>query len=68
MWTYNQEIEPPGPFLDIIIRHPRLSAKFQTVPAKLDTGADVSAIPQRIVDELELLPMRTILIEGYDGS
>ena len=68
MWTYNQEIEPPGPFLDIIIRHPRSPAKFQSVPAKLDTGADVSAIPQRIADELELLPTRTILIEGYDGS
>ena len=68
MWPYNHQIEPPGPFLEIIIRHPRLPAKFQIVPAKLDTGADISAIPQRIVDELELLPVRTLLIEGYDGS
>lgn len=68
MWPYNHQIEPPGPFLEIIIRHPRLPAKFQVVSAKLDTGADISAIPQRMVDELALLPVRTLLVEGYDGG
>jgi predicted aspartyl protease len=34
----------------------------------LDTGADLSAIPQAVADELELLPASTIIAEAYDGS
>lgn len=68
MWSYNQEIEPPAPFIEVIIRHPRLTDRVQRVPAKLDTGADLSAIPQAVADELELLPASTIIAEAYDGS
>ncbi|HUV91112.1 MAG TPA: aspartyl protease family protein [Anaerolineae bacterium] len=34
--------------------------------AKLDTGADISAIPVSLLEELNLLPESQLLIEGYD--
>jgi predicted aspartyl protease len=68
MWSYNQSVQPPAPFLDVLICHPQLSERSQHVSAKLDTGADLSAIPQVVADELELLAARTILVESYNGS
>ena len=68
MWPYDQSIQPPVPSLDVLVCHPRTPDKSQHVPARLDTGADLSAIPQAIVNELELLAARTILTESYDGT
>ena len=67
MWSYDQDVEPPAPFLDVLIRHPWAPDRSKPVRAKLDTGADLSAIPYPVSDELELLPVRTILAETYDG-
>lgn len=68
MWLYDQSVQPPAPFLDVLIRHPRVSDRVQRVPAKLDTGADLTAIPEAVADDLELLAARTILAEAYDGT
>jgi predicted aspartyl protease len=68
MWSYNQAFEPPAPFLEVTIHHPYLSNRRHLIPAKLDTGADLSAIPKSIAEKLQLLPSRTILAEGYDGK
>jgi predicted aspartyl protease len=68
MWPYNQQLEPPAPFIDIAIRHPHLSDRTRLVAAKLDTGADLSAIPQSVAAELQLLPAQTILVQSFDGS
>ncbi len=68
MWSYNQQIDPPAPFLDIVIRHPHEPEQLRRVPAKLDTGADLSAIPQAVADELGLLPVQTITAESFDGT
>lgn len=68
MWPYDQSFQPPAPFLNVLVCHPRTPERFRQVPAKLDTGADLSAIPQAVADELELLAARTILAESYDGA
>jgi predicted aspartyl protease len=68
VWPYDQSVQPPAPLLDVLVRHPRSSDRSRRVPARLDTGADLSAIPQAVADELELLAARTIVAETYDGS
>lgn len=67
MWPYNQSVRPPAPFLDVVLRHPVNPQVTQTLPAKVDTGADISAIPLSIVDEFNLSRASTIPVEGYDG-
>lgn len=68
MWSYDQSLQPPAPFLDVLVRHPRQPDNCQQIRARLDTGADLSAIPQATAEALELLPARTILAEAYDGT
>jgi hypothetical protein len=67
MWPYNREVEPPAPFLDIIVRHPENTMLLAQTPAKIDTAADVSAIPISLVNQLELPITRKLIVEGYDG-
>jgi predicted aspartyl protease len=68
MWPYNRQFDPPAPSLDIAVRHPLRPDQLRRIVAKLDTGADVSAIPQSVAADLELLPAQTITVEGFDGT
>jgi len=68
MWPYDQSVHPPAPFLDVVLRHPTNLQVAESLPAKVDTGADISAIPFSIVDDLHLSRFSTIPVEGYDGQ
>jgi predicted aspartyl protease len=68
MWPYDQSVHPPAPFLDIVLHHPANPQVIQSFLAKVDTGADISAIPLSIVDEFNLSRASTIPVEGYDGQ
>jgi hypothetical protein len=67
MWTYNQEIDPPAPFIEIAIHHPENLEQVARLQAKIDTGADISAIPAPLVSQLRLSVASKIMIEGYNG-
>ena len=49
MILYNHNIDPPAPFVEVIVRHPT-TGQQDILPAQLDTGADISGIPQQVVD------------------
>jgi len=38
------------------------------VPAQLDTAADMSVIPGRLVEQLELVPLDSISALGFGGQ
>ena len=67
MWAYDRSVYPPAPFVDIRISPPLSPALGQPLRAKLDTAADISCIPADLVEQLGLLPARTVPVEGYDG-
>lgn len=67
MWDYDRSVYPPAPFVYIPVSPPLSPALGQSLRAKLDTAADISCIPADLVDELDLLPASTVLVEGYDG-
>lgn len=67
MIPYNRDVEPPAPFLDVMVEHPTTGQRLP-FPAKLDTGADISAIPLAAVEQLRLLPIRAISVEGYGNK
>ncbi|MCK4316658.1 MAG: hypothetical protein KAX24_12900 [Anaerolineae bacterium] len=46
MILYDCNIDPPAPFVEVIVRHPTTDQQ-DILPAQLDTGADISGIPQR---------------------
>ncbi len=55
-YTYNRQVTPPAPFVHVTVRPPIEGPSGVVVPAQLDTGADLSVIPLRLVDELQLVP------------
>lgn len=67
MWSYNQEVQPPAPFLDLVVHHPEETAQAIRIQAKIDTGADISAVPAVLITQLGLPTTSKIVIEGYDG-
>ncbi len=67
MTEYNRDFNPPAPFRDIVIAASSDSGSQRSVGALLDTGAEVSVIPQQIAHELELSPYAEMVIEAFDG-
>lgn len=67
MWVYNREVDPPAPFVEVIIQHPENLELSTRLQAKIDTGADISAIPTSLVSQLQLPVASKMLVEGYDG-
>ncbi len=66
MIPYDCNIDPPAPFVEVIVQHPTTDQQ-DILPAQLDTGADISGIPQRALDRLGLVAIRSVPIEGYDN-
>jgi predicted aspartyl protease len=64
---YDRSYSPPALILQVTVRHPVLT-KSVTVPAKIDTGADASAIPSSVKDELRLEPAGEANVTGYKNK
>jgi hypothetical protein len=67
MPRYNEAFEPPAPVVDVSITSTVDPSKVSQASGKLDTGADLSVIPQDMVAELQLIPSRWIMARSYEG-
>lgn len=65
---YNTEFYPPAPMLDFTVYCPVDHGRAARVRGELDSGAEISVLPQEIVDALRLIPRRLMITEGYDGT
>jgi hypothetical protein len=63
---YNTSIKPPAPFVPVHVSN-LADIDGVSVSAKIDTGADISAIPAALIDRLNLTPAGEIVVEGYNG-
>ena len=68
MPAYDQSFNPPAPIAEVTILHPVVTTRRSTLPGKLDTGADLTVIPQQLVTQLRLTPKGRIWTTGYDGT
>jgi hypothetical protein len=68
MPRYDTRVQPPAPFVDVLILHPSDHEQTRGIRGKLDSGADISVIPEELADELHLIPAREIQTRGYDGT
>lgn len=67
-YGYNQQMQPPAPFVHVTIRCPETGAALADLPAQLDCAADRSVIPGRLVVELGLVPLDELPIGGFGGQ
>lgn len=71
MSTYDAvQFEPPAPVAGVVLRHINTGAVRSDVPMLLDTGADVTLIPQVTISELGVTPVpdRWYELIGFDGN
>jgi predicted aspartyl protease len=66
-YRYNQQVSPPAPFIHVAVRRPGDEASVRDLPAQIDTAADMTVIPWRIVEELQLLQHDEIETLGFGG-
>jgi hypothetical protein len=66
-YAYNQQVTPPAPFVHVSVHPPLEGSTGVEVPAQIDTAADVSVIPGRLVAELQLLPLDSVSALGFGG-
>jgi len=65
----NKNFHPPAPAMMISLSIP-VSASLISIRslALLDSGADITVIPQRIVEHLQLKRAGDVIASGFDGS
>lgn len=71
MPAYDDELfSPPAPFAKVILRNPTTRTTLTDVPMLLDSGADVTLVPQFCLASLGIAPSADQQYElmGFDGS
>ena len=67
-YSYSEAFSPPAPVLSLEAFVPEEPWQRCQADAKLDTAADISAIPFKLVDDLELEAVSEVVISGYDAE
>jgi predicted aspartyl protease len=67
-YSYTESFSPPAPILPVEIFIPDEPQQRVQVDAKLDTAADISAIPFSVVNEWGLEPVSEVLVAGYSAE
>ena len=64
---YSFDYNPPAPVLKARFTKP-FSNNFLELEAKLDTGADITVLPNRVIEEFMLIPASRVSVSAFDGQ
>jgi predicted aspartyl protease len=69
-FNHSTSFNPPAPVIDVLLLRPlsKESTNGIRVSALIDSGADITAVPQAMVNRLQLYPVDEILVAGYTGE
>ena len=59
--------DPPAPFVSVQVRHAARPERTLNLRAKVDTGADISAVPESAALALQLREAGRLQAIGFDG-
>ncbi|MBO3840164.1 MAG: hypothetical protein JTT17_04965 [Candidatus Brockarchaeota archaeon] len=63
---YDANYEPPAPVVKLTVYRP-FSEESVTGIGKIDSGADMTVIPNKWAKGLSLIPASVVWVRGYDG-
>lgn len=68
MRSYDLTIDPPAPFLQVTLAGAIIPEEHEeTVPALLDTGSDITAVPAKLIDPLHLQAIGRLRLEDVEA-
>ena len=68
MPAFDRQFTPPAPVANVIVTHPVSIDNSGLIRGKLDTGADLTVIPEILVQQLGLSARAHIWARGCDGT
>ncbi len=68
MWSYDRNYTPPAVVVPVEVLHPTSAASAGPVSGKLDTGANITVLPQSLVTGLQLRPRARGWTRSFDAS
>lgn len=66
-YRYNQQVNPPAPFVHVTLRRPDGERELARLPALLDPAADRSVMPEQFVADLQLQKLSETAVAGFGG-
>ena len=65
-----ENFDPPAPVAYVTLRNPATGVSLSDVPMLIDTGADISLVPNRSITELkiQLDADKAYEVQGFDGE
>ncbi len=67
MIAYDLDFVPAAPILPVGVSVVNKPNQSFSIPALLDTAADISVLPSTLIDQLELAPVSETMVEGFEG-
>ena len=67
-YNYNRQLTPAAPFVHIRIVSYDGRVLAERVPAQIDTGADLTVVPDELADRLNLMPRGEMAVGGFGSG
>lgn len=67
MEHYSRVYSPPAPVVTVTLFDAVTGSERAKLEAKLDTGADVTVLPESVIAQLALVPRAKAVLRGFDG-
>ncbi len=64
---FSRAFEPPAAVVPVRLRAPS-AHQNATLDGKIDTGADLCGVPEQLVIDLDLPPVRSVRVAGFAGA
>ncbi|MBX2999645.1 MAG: hypothetical protein KF893_14095 [Caldilineaceae bacterium] len=68
MNVYDVTYDPPAPVAEVTVASVVNRRRRRSLPALLDTGSDITAIPYTLLDALQLYPIGQLQLEGVEAN
>ncbi len=68
MPAYDLSFNPPAPVVEVVVAHPVTRINSGALRGKVDSGADVTVIPEGLVAQVRLTPKGRAWTRGYNGT
>jgi hypothetical protein len=66
-YAFLAQLDPPAPFVNVVLRNPASGDEMRDLPAQLDSAADRTILPESIVKSLNLPQIGVMKLGGFGG-